>query len=332
MDDLQGRSLAVDANNMLYQFLALIRMRDGRPFTDSKGNVTSHLVGLLLRTTRLMADYRIRPVFVFDGKPPALKMRTLEARRQYREKARKEWEVAVQRGDYSSAWSKATRMNSLTKPMQEDAMKMLGFLGVPTVQAPEEGEAQAAYMAERGDVWAANSRDYDSVLFGSPRLVRYVTISGQEFLPSKGIGRPLIPELIELQQLLAALGISREQLIDLAILVGTDFNQGVHGVGPKTALKLIKEHTKLEELPERFKSRLPDNISELRTIFLKPIATQDYEIQFKGLDERGLQKFLCEERGFSPDRVDLAIVRMRQFYARDRSTLQSWLGGDRGGK
>jgi flap endonuclease-1 len=331
LEDLRGRSLAVDANNMLYQFLALIRMRDGRPFTDSKGNVTSHLVGLLLRTTRLMADYGMRPVFVFDGKPPALKMQTLEARRQYREKARKEWEVAVQRGDYSSAWSKATRMNSLTQPMQDDARKLLGLLGVPYVQAPEEGEAQAAYMAGKGDVWAANSRDYDSVLFGSPRLVRYVTISGQEFLPSKGIGRPLIPELIELQQLVTALGISRAQLIDLAILVGTDFNQGVRGVGPKTALKLIKSHGSLEELPDRFKSQLPDNIQELRTVFLHPKVRDDYEIRFKGMDEAGLRKFLCEERGFSPDRVNLAVERMREFYARDRSTLRSWLSGNPGG-
>jgi flap endonuclease-1 len=331
LDDLKGRSLAVDANNMLYQFLALIRMRDGRPFTDSKGNVTSHLVGLLLRTTRLMADYGIRPVFVFDGKPPAMKMRTLEARRQYREKARKEWEAAVQRGDYSSAWSKAVRMNSLTQPMQEDARKLLGLLGVPYVQAPQEGEAQAAYMASKGDVWAANSRDYDSVLFGAPRLVRYVTISGQEFLPSKGIARPLIPELIELNQLLTALGVTREQLIDLAILVGTDFNQGVRGVGPKTALKLIKESGSLEKLPDRFKDQLPDNIQALRTIFLHPDVRGDYEIRFKGMDAAGLRKFLCEERGFSPDRVNLAIERMRAFYARDRSTLQSWLGGNQGG-
>ena len=331
LDDLKGQSLAVDANNMLYQFLALIRMRDGRPFTDSKGNITSHLLGLLLRTTRLMADYGMRPVFVFDGKPPALKMGTLEARRQYRERARKEWKDAVDRGDYSSAWSKATRMNSLTQPMQEDARKMLGLLGVPYVQAPEEGEAQAAYMAAKGDVWAANSRDYDSVLFGSPRLVRYVTISGQEFLPSKKIARPLIPELIELQQLLTALGISREQLIDLAILVGTDFNPGIHGVGPKTALKLIKAHARLEELPERLRSQLPDNIQELRRTFLNPTVTEDYQTKFKGLDETGLRKFLCEERGFSADRVELAIARMREFYAQDRSSLQSWLGDNQGG-
>jgi flap endonuclease-1 len=330
LEDLRGRRLAVDANNMLYQFLALIRMQDGRPFTDSNGNVTSHLVGLLLRTTRLMAEYSIRPVFVFDGKPPVLKMQTLEGRRQYREKARKEWEVAVQRGDYASAWSKATRMNSLTKPMQDDARKLLELLGVPYVQAPGEGEAQAAYMARKSDVWAVNSRDYDSVLFGSPRLVRYVTISGQEFLPSKGIGRPLIPELIELQQLLMTLGISREQLIDVALLVGTDFNQGVRGVGPKTALKLIKNHGSLEELPDRFKSQLPDNIEEVRRIFLDPNVRRDYATRFKGMDEASLRKFLCEERGFSSDRVDLAIGRMREFYTRDRSTLQSWLQGNHG--
>ena len=331
LDDLKGRSLAVDANNMLYQFLALIRMRDGRPFTDSKGNVTSHLVGLLLRTTRLMADYEMRPVFIFDGKPPAMKMRTMEARRKHREKARKEWEAAIQRGDYSSAWSKAVTMNSLTQPMQEDARKLLGLLGIPYVQAPQEGEAQAAHMASKGDVWAANSRDYDAVLFGAPRLVRYVTISGQEFLPSKGIARPLIPELIELEELLTALGITREQLIDLAILVGTDFNQGVRGVGPKTALKLIKKDGSLEKLPDEFKNQLPDNIQALRTIFLHPDVRDDYEILFKGMDEAGLRKFLCEERGFSPDRVNLAIERMREFYARDRSTLQSWLGGSQEG-
>ncbi|HXX72812.1 MAG TPA: hypothetical protein VEI80_03885, partial [Candidatus Acidoferrales bacterium] len=168
LEDLRGRSLAVDANNMLYQFLALIRMRDGRPFTDSHGNVTSHLLGLLMRTTRLIGDYGVRPIFVFDGKPPKLKARTLHARREYREQAKREWAVAVERGDYATAWSKAVRMDSLTKAMQEDAKKMLGLLGIPWVQAPEEGEAQAAYIARKGEVWAANSRDYDSVLFGAP--------------------------------------------------------------------------------------------------------------------------------------------------------------------
>lgn len=328
LDDLRGRTLAVDANNMLYQFLALIRMRDGRPFTDSEGNVTSHILGLLMRTTRLMGDYSMRPVFVFDGKPPELKKTTLEARRLYREKARRDWEEAVSKGDYKSAWSKAVTMNSLNQAMQDDAKKVLALLGVPFVQAPQEGEAQAAHMAACGHVWAANSRDYDSVLFGAPRLVRYVTISGQEFLPSKGIARPLVPELIELQRLLDSLQITWPQLVDLAILVGTDFNTGIKGVGPKTALKLIRLHENLLNLPEGYRKQLPPNIEQLRLIFMNPSVTDAYEIQFKEPDERGLREFLCNQRGFSVERVDLALQRMREFHARERSSLQSWLNRD----
>jgi flap endonuclease-1 len=325
LEDLRGRILAVDGNNNLYQFLALIRMRDGRPFTDANGNVTSHLVGLLMRTTRLMCDYGIRPVFVFDGKPPQLKMNTLKTRRDYRERARKEWEAAVGKRDYSTAWSKAVRMNSLTQAMQDDAKRVLESLGIPVVQAPQEGEAQAAHMALRGDVWATNSRDYDSVLFGSPRLVRYITISGQEFLPSKGISRPLIPELIELPTLLDSLGITREQLIDLAILVGTDFNQGLRGVGPKTALKLIRVYGVLENLPDEYKSQLPPQTEQIRQLFLKPGVTDACDLRFKGLDRDGLRSFLCAQRGFSPGRVELAIKRMDQFYERLNSGLDSWM-------
>jgi flap endonuclease-1 len=326
LDDLRRRSLAVDANNTLYQFLALIRMRDGRPFTDTHGNVTSHLLGLLMRTTRLMGDYGVRPVFIFDGKPPDLKLKTLQDRREYRERARREWEEAVKRRDYSAAWSKAVRMDSLTRAMQDDAKTMLTLLGIPHIQAPEEGEAQAAYVASKGDVWAANSRDYDSVLFGAPRLVRYVTISGQEFLPSTGSARPLIPELIELQELLEALSITREQLVDLAILVGTDFNTGVKGVGPKTALKLIRKYQRLEELPREYQERLPSEFHEVRRIFLQPTVTDDYEIIFNGVDQDELRHFLVEERGFSADRVDLAIKRMKSFYLQEKSSLAGWLG------
>jgi flap endonuclease-1 len=272
-----------------------------------------------------MGDYHVRPVFVFDGKPPELKMKTLKARREYREKARREWEDAVKRGDYSAAWKKAMRMDSLNKSMQDDAKTVLNLLGIPHIQAPEEGEAQAAYLARKGDVWAANSRDYDSVLFGAPRLVRYVTISGQEFLPSKGTSRPLIPELIELEQLLKALEISREQLIDLAILVGTDFNQGIKGVGPKTALKLIKKHGTLESLPSEYRQQLPPETRDIRNLFLNPPVTDDFDLNLKGLNEDGLRQFLCADRGFSPDRVDLAVKRMREFYSQEKSSLTSWL-------
>ena len=231
----------------------------------------------------------------------------------------------MKRQDYSAAWKKAVRMDSLNKVMQDDAKTLLALLGIPYIQAPEEGEAQAAYLARKGDVWAANSRDYDSVLFGAPRLVRYVTISGQEFLPSKGTSRPLIPELIELEQLLKTLEISREELIDLAILVGTDFNQGIKRVGPKTALKLIKKHRTLENLPSEYQGQLPPETREIRNLFLNPPITNGYDLNFKGLDEDGLRQFLCAERSFSPDRVDLAVKRMREFYLQEKSSLTSWL-------
>ncbi len=325
LNELAGRTLAVDANNMLYQFLALIRSVDGRPFTDSKGRITSHILGLVMRTTRLMAEYRIRPIFVFDGQPPESKKRTLAQRREYRRKAQQGWKEAVSRGDYATAWSKAVRMNSLSQEMQNDAKKVLELLGIPHVQAPQEAEAQAAYMAIRRDAWAANSRDYDSVLFGSPRLVRYVTISGQQYLPKRDVSRPLIPELIELQRLLACLQLSREQLVDLAILVGTDFNRGVRGVGPKTALKLLKQYGDLETLPERYVWQLPANYVELRDIFLNPKITDDYRTHFNGLDEKGLIEFLHGERGFNHERVALVVQRAKEFYAKEGPSLSSWL-------
>ncbi len=314
LDDIRERNLAVDANNELYQFLSLIRTRGGIPLKDSEGRVTSHLTGLLFRATRLIHDYGLRLCFVFDGKPPALKERTISARREARAKARRLYEDAVQHGDFKSAWSKAVVMSSLTQPMIEDAKTLLRLLGIPLIQAPSEGEAQAAYMAKMGDVWAANSRDYDSILFGAPRLLRYVTISGTEFLPSKGIARPLEPELIEQASLLSHLRISLPQLIDLAILVGTDFNEGVPGIGPKTALKLLKAHENLESLPPDIRSKLPENYNSIREIFLEPKVEPSYMLSFSEPDERGLYEFLCDQRGFSKQRVEIAVKRMQEAF------------------
>jgi flap endonuclease-1 len=251
-------------------------------------------------------------------------MQTIAARRSAREKAKRDWKAAVERGDYSTAWSKAVRMDSLTQEMQQDAKRVLTLLGISTVQAPQEGEAQAAHMARRGDVWAANSRDFDSVLFGAPRLVRYLTISGQEYLPSRGTSRPLTPELIDLRTLLGKLQITLEQLVDLAILVGTDFNEGVRGIGPKTALKLVKTHGTLEKLPAGLKDKLPPNLETLRALFLSPEVTNEYDVRCSDTDEEGLVNYLCGERDFARDKVNLAIQRMRIFRSRENSKISSW--------
>jgi len=326
LEDLRGRSFAVDANNYLYQFLSLIRMPDGTPLQDSHGNITSHLAGLMFRSTRLMLDYDIRLAFVFDGTPSQLKQREIMKRREQREKATREWKKALEEGDYATAFSKAVMTSRLTQPLIEDAKHLLSLLGIPHVQALSEAEAQCAHMAVKGEVWAASSKDYDSLLFGAPRLLRFLTISGREFLPSKGMSRPLRPELIELERLLGSYSITREQLIDIAILVGTDFNDGVRGIGPKTALRLIQEFGGIESLPAEVKSEIETQRYEaVRGFFLQPMLTSEYTLKYTELDEEGLYTFLCDQRDFSRDRVETAVQRMRAFYRSKRQTqLENW--------
>jgi flap endonuclease-1 len=325
LDLLRGNSFAVDGFIVLHEFLALIRDKQGRPLTDSEGNITSHLVGLAFRTTRLISDYDMNLVFVFDGKPPTLKREEIATRREVRRRAEEEYKEAVKRGDMQGAFSKAVMTGKLTKQGLDDAKRLLDLLGIPRIQAPSEGEAQAAYMAQRGDVWASNSKDYDSLLFGAPRLVRFLSINSQEWLPSKGRARRVLPELIELSKFLGFHGITRPQLIDIGILIGTDFNPGIRGIGPKTALKLIKKHGKLEELPAEIREKLPDTIDLIRDIYMNPEVTDYYNVKHGELQEEALDAFLCGEKNFSTRRVQTLINRMRRRAA--QRTLIDYFGG-----
>jgi flap endonuclease-1 len=326
LESLKGKSFAVDANNYLYQFLALIRMPDGTPLKDSQGNTTSHLTGLIFRTTRLMHEYKMRLIFVFDGKPPELKTKEIQKRRQIRDKATEEWKKALETGDYATAFSKAIVTSRLTQPMIDDSKHLLSLFGIPFIQAPSEAEAQAAHIATKGDVWAASSKDYDSLLFGTPRLLRFLTITGKEYLPSKGTSRPLKPELIILKEFLEKHNITRKQLVDLAILIGTDFNQGIKGIGPKTALELIKTHAELENMPDKIKTKLPTNYQRVRKVFLEPDVHENYNINYGELKEEEIYHFLCDERGFSRKRIQTAVERMKRFYSwTKQSDLKKWL-------
>jgi flap endonuclease-1 len=309
--ELAGRTLAVDGNGELYQFLALIRLRDGTPLKDSKGRITSHLSGLFYRTTRLMADYTLKLVFVFDGAPPALKAQEVAKRRAVKKKYEADHAAALARGDLAEAYSKATMTSRLTRDMVAEARELLRLMGVPTVGAPSEGEAQAAHMAATSpDIWAA-SKDYDSLLFGAPRLVRFLTISGREFLPSQGTFRPIVPETIVLEQQLATWRITREALVDLAILVGTDFNAGIKGIGPKKALALVQRHGRIEDMPDDIRERVgdPGTINEVRHIFLYPDVTDTFDVAQREPDLAGIVRFLCDEREFGRDRVNAALER-----------------------
>lgn len=309
LEDLRNKRLAVDGNGELYQFLALIRLRDGTPLQDSKGRITSHLSGLFYRATRLIADYRMELVFVFDGKPPKLKTAEIQRRRSIKERYEAEHAQALQAGDLEKAYSKATMTSRLSGAMIDEARELLRLMGIPVIQAASEGEAQASRMAARQLVWAAASKDYDCLLFGAPRLLRFLTISGKEFLPSKGVSRPIVPEVIDLNEMLGAYRITREQLIDLAILVGTDFSDGVKGIGPKKALKLITEFGSIENMPQAIREAAGPDLAEIRSIFLSPEVVEDVTIQFGAPDFDGIIKFLCEDHEFSRDRVQSALDR-----------------------
>jgi flap endonuclease-1 len=306
--DLHGRTLALDGNGELYQFLALIRLRDGTPLQDAQGRITSHLSGLFFRTTRLLTEHALKLVFVFDGAPPPAKAAEIARRRAVKAEFERAQADALARGDLEDAYAKATMTSRLTKDMVAEARELLRLLGLPVIQAPSEGEAQAAHMARTGHVWAAASKDYDTLLFGAPRLLRFLTISGREFLPSQGTFRPLVPELLDLAAELDRWGLTRESLIDLALLVGTDFNDGVRGIGPKKALTLVQQHGRIEAMPPAIRDAVGD-VAPLRAIYLQPAVTDDYTIEFRDPDPDGVIRFLCDERAFSRARVSDALER-----------------------
>lgn len=323
LEDLRGRSLAIDAFNTMYQFVTTIRQPDGTPLKDREGRVTSHLSGLFYRSAAML-ELGIRLVYVFDGKPPELKKKTIEERRAVREQAAKEWKTAVDAGDMKRALSMASRSTRLESDMIAEAKLLLDAMGVPCVDAPGEGEAQMSHMVRKGDVWAGASQDFDAILFGAPNLVRNLTLAGKRRLPS-GKTVDVTPEIVTLGQVLAALDVTREQLVDIGILVGTDFNEGVRGIGPKKSLALIKRLGSLEKVAEEGKVHVPEVFADVRRIFLEPDVTDEYSITWKGPDEAGIRRIMCDAHGFSVDRIDAVLGRLRQGKdPRAQMSLDSW--------
>jgi flap endonuclease-1 len=329
LEDLSGKSMAIDAYNALYQFLAIIRQPDGTPLKDGSGRITSHLSGLLYRTSNLV-ELGIKPIYVFDGVPPTLKEAEIKRRMKVKEEALIKYEQALKEGKIEEARMYAQATSRLKDYMAEDSKRLLDLMGIPWVQAPSEGEAQAAHMVKRGDADYCASQDYDSLLFGAPKLVRNVTISGRRKLPGKTVYVEVVPEVVELEQVLKELGITHQQLIDIGILVGTDFNpEGVKGLGPKTALKLIKEYGSLENaLPNLKNAEFPADPKKIKEIFLNPKVTDNYKIEWREPDVEGAINFICRERDFSEDRVKKALEKMQKGIAKfkGKTTLERWFG------
>jgi flap endonuclease-1 len=313
LNSLSGKSIAIDAYNALYQFLAIIRQPDGTPLKDHTGKITSHLSGLLYRTANLV-EIGIKPIYVFDGVPPTLKEVEIKRRMRAKEEATIKYEKALVEGKIEEARIYAQATSRLKDYMAEDGKRLLTLMGIPWIQAPSEGEAQAAYLVKKRDADYCASQDYDSLLFGAPQLLRNVTISGRRKLPRKKVYIEVQPESVELNMVLKELNITYEQLIDVGILVGTDFNpDGIKGIGPKTALKLIQQHGTIEKVvPTLKEAQFPVEPQRIREIFLHPKVTDNYQIAWKPPDVEGVVDFLCRERDFSEERVRKALTKMTE--------------------
>ncbi len=321
MEDLAGKIIAIDAYNTLYQFLSSIRQPDGTPLMDTAGRVTSHLSGLFYRTTKFM-EAGIMPVFVFDGTPPAFKHDTLEKRKTIKEEAAKRFGEAMGRGDIEGARKASQASSRLTGEMAGEAKRLLGLLGVPVVQAPSEAEAQAAHIVKNGGAWAAASQDYDSLLFGAPKLVRNLTVTGRKKLPGKETYVEIKPEIISLNGALDKLGITQEQLITIGILIGTDFNAGINGIGPKKALQLVKSKGTNEIFLENdFGS---DDPAAVLDFFKNPPVTDDYGIKWEKPDEEKIKKIMVDDHSFSEERVAKVLETLGKKSPYGQKNLGSW--------
>jgi len=329
LEDLSGKVIAIDAYNAIYQFLSIIRQPDGTPLKDSTGKITSHLSGLFYRTSNLV-EMGLKPIYVFDGVPPTLKAAEIERRKAVKVQAIASYEKAVAKGDTEKMRMFAQAATSMKDYMQDDSRRLLELMGLPYINAPSEGEAQAAHMTKKGDSNYCASQDYDSLLFGAPKMLRNITISGRRKLPSKGIYVEVVPEVMELSKTLAETGLTYEQLIDVGILIGTDFNpDGIKGLGPKTALKMVKEYGSLENaLPHIKNASFPVEPNCIRQVFLHPEVTDNYKLKWCEPDIEGVVDLMVRQKEFSEDRVRKSLERMcaGSKKAKSKQTLEKWFG------
>ncbi len=323
-ENLNNKKIAIDAFNTLYQFLAIIRQRDGTPLKDYSGNVTSHLSGVFYRTINFL-EHNIKPVYVFDGSPSELKLETIKARKEVKEGAKEKMIKAQEAEDFVEAKKFAQQTSKLTSEMLDESKKLITFMGIPIIQANSEGEAQSAYLVEKGDAWGIASQDYDTLLFGGSRLIRNFAVSRSKKVKDTKITLDI--EYISLQKLLNTLEITREQLIEMGILIGVDFFPGIKGIGQHTALGLIKEHGSIEKMRDKNisigKKKIDIDLAlvdKVKKIFLQPDVNKDYpQLKWGKIIYDKVEELLIETHNFSKQRVESALERLKKI---DSSKVQ----------
>ena len=326
LGDLSNKIIAVDAFNTIHQFLATIRGSTGELLANSHGEITSHLSGLFYRNINLLAE-GIKLVYVFDGVSSPLKTNEIQRRHQIKEIATEKYEKALVQGKLEEARKYSQATSVLTNKMIEESNKLLSLLGIPTIQAPSEGEATAANLTNTDLVQICASQDYDSILFGARRLVRNITISGKRKVPNRNAYIDVPLEIFHLEDILNHTKLTNEQLVDVGILIGTDYNSGgIPGIGPKTALKLIQKYSKLENIDQLQEPLSNVPYEEIRELFLKPKVAnvRSDDIKFEPVDNDKLVEFLCTEKNFSSDRVNSALQKIQNSDKNKNQSLEKW--------
>ena len=324
LEAFSNKVVAIDAYNAIYQFLASIRGPDGLQLTDGEGRITSHLSGLLYRNVNFLS-LGIQPVYVFDGKPPSLKTAEIERRKQIKKDATVKYEKAISEGNMQDARKYAQQTTSMKDGMVKESKEFLTHFGIPYIEAPSEGEATAAHLTNTGQAYASASQDYDSILCGAKKLVRNFTSSGRRKIPNRNTYIDVVPEIIETQKTLESIQMSREELIDVGILIGTDFNpNGFERIGPKTALKLIKQHKRLEDIPQIQEQLNEIEFEQIRKIFLTPEVAKVEEITFNEVNYEGIVNYLVKERSFSEDRIQSTLNRLKKALEKKSQNLDQW--------
>ncbi len=326
LNAFSSRIVAVDAYNTLYQFLTIIRGANGLQLVDSYGNVTSHISGLFYRNINFLS-LGIKPVYVFDGKPPSLKSYEIKKRKKLKKNAIYNYKKAVHSNDIESIKKFAQQTVSINDIIIKDSKYILSLFGIPYIQAPSEGEATAAHLTSINKAFAVASQDFDSILFGAKRLVRNFTLGGKRKIPNKNRYIEIEPELIDNNKFLSQYDLSQNQIVDIGILIGTDFNpDGFPKIGPKTALRLIQQYSKLENIPQ-IKDELDKiDYNKIRKIFLKPkVATID-EIKFREIDYDEITKYMVNRRNFSSDRIRSSLGKLKISIKKSNQTLEKWFG------
>ena len=309
-DELDGDTVAVDAHNWLYKYLTTtVKWTKDEVYTTADGTEVANLVGVVQGLPKFFEN-DLTPVFVFDGVVTDLKSEEIEQRREEREKREEQLEEAREEGDAIEVARLEAHTQRLTDTIQETTRELFDRLDVPYIEAPAEGEAQAAYMNRTGAVDYCGTEDYDALLFGAPLTLRQLTSSGE-------------PELMDFEATLEEHDVTWEQLVDIAILCGTDFNEGVSGIGPKTALKEVKERGDIWAVLEARGESIDKDVDIIRELFLNPTVSDDYEFDAEmDPDIDAAREYVVEEWKVHEDEVERGFERIEESVV--QTGLDNW--------